>query len=100
MPLKNKKISLEENQKNNNEPYQYRHRYNCFFVNKRGYANIEYTMHCDYNDPKSSAAVSELKRRLSWTYAGCQLKGFHVLGSKKVSSEYLYQNKRSIHEVK
>lgn len=56
-------------------------------------------MHCDHRDPRSAKAVSELKRRLSWTYAGCRLERFRVIGSKKVSSGYLYEIKRSKYEV-
>lgn len=97
--MKNKKISYEDVAESNLNPFQYQHRYSCFYVSKHGNATIEYTMHCDHRDPKSSAAVFELKRRLSWTYAGCQLKGFHVLGSKKVSSGYLYESKRRKYEA-
>lgn len=96
----NKKILSEESVKNKTLPFAYQHRYNCYFSSKHGSGDIEYVMHCDYKDPRSSKATNELKRRLSWTYAGCRLERFRVISSKKVCSGYLYQNKRSNHEVK
>ncbi len=87
-------------QKSNLNPFPYQHRYNCTFRSKHGFGDVEYVMHCDHRDPRSPKAVTELKRRLSWTYAGCNLERFRVIGSKKVCSGYLYQNKRSNHEVK
>lgn len=83
----------------NLNPFPYQHRYNCTFISKYGVCDIEYVMHCDHRDPRSAKAVAELKRRLSWTYAGSKLERFKVIGSKKICSEYLYQNKRSNHEI-
>ena len=100
MPLKSKKISYEEKLKNSSEPYQYQHKYRCWLYNNHGCATVDYVLHCDCSDPRKSKTISELKHRLSWTYAGCKLDRFTMIGSKKVSSGYLYQNKRSIHEIK
>ncbi len=94
MPLKNKKLSYEASTKNNSNPYEYQHRYCCYFFNKHGRFNTEYVMHCDHRDAKSPKAILELKQRLSWTYAGCQFDRFQLIGSKKVSSRYLYEIKK------
>jgi hypothetical protein len=98
-PLKSKKISSEVSEKNKPLPYQYQHKYRCWFSNKYGQTNMDYVLHCDYPDPRNSKSITELKHRLSWTYAGCKLDRFTVLGSKKVCSEYLYQIKRSKYEA-
>jgi hypothetical protein len=97
--LKSKKISYEDVAESNLNPFQYQHRYCCHFISKHGNGDVEYVMHCDHRDPRSAKAVSELKRRLSWTYTGCRLERFRVIGSKKVSSGYLYEIKRSKYEV-
>jgi hypothetical protein len=99
MPSKSKKILSEEEPKNKVEPFPYQHRYCCHFSSKHGSKDIDYVMHCDYADPRSSKAISELKHRLSWTYAGCKLERFRVIGSKKVSTGYLYEIKRRKYET-
>lgn len=99
MPSKNKKISFEETPKNKAIPFPYQHRYRCTFTNKYGTKDMDYTMHCDHADPRNSKSITELKRRLSWTYSGCKLERIHVIGSKKVCSGYLYESKRRKYEA-
>jgi len=97
--LKSRKLSYAEITPKKCDPFQYQHRYQCYYSNKHGNGNVEYIMHCDHSDPRSSSARAELKQRLAWTYAGCILDSYHVIGSKKVDGRYLYENKRSEHEV-
>jgi hypothetical protein len=99
MPFKNKKISFEEKPKSRVIPFTYQHRYRCTLYNKYSTDDIDYIMHCDYADPRSSKSITELKHRLSWSYSGCKLERIHVIGSKKVCSGYLYESKRRKYEA-
>ena len=64
------------------EPYKYIHIYNCLIESKHGQAWVEYPMFCDYDNPKSSESISELKNRFKFAYGQFRLVKFKVLNTK------------------
>jgi hypothetical protein len=86
--LKSKNKSNSSAVKLRNDPFPYCHKYRVFLVNSHAEDWIEYTFHCDFENPKSSRCIQSLKERLNLGYRGFKIQNIRLLEANYDSHSY------------
>ena len=68
-----------------NQPYKYKHTYNCLLENKRNVSIMRYVLHSDWPRGKDKRNIAELKKRLGFSMIGIKLKNAYHIRSKMIA---------------
>jgi hypothetical protein len=83
-----------ETSKSNILPYPWVHHYNVILQSRVGIFTHRYILHCDYRKAKDKRNITELKKRLAWSFSGCHIKQICPIPRKSRANKYLYEIKK------
>ncbi len=77
--------------KNNILPYPWVHHYDIILQSRNATFTQRYILHCDHRKAKDKRNITELKKRLGWSFAGCHIKQICPIPRKSRANKYLYE---------